>query len=136
MVEDVSKSHHINIDIKIPCAKKGEDQFIKIDNQYGHGKRFEFVNWRFDRSLLAAAVHLLFVCYLVEGLRLHSFLQASASEFASLRAGVVMKELAEAWPDNLVVTLQRSAGGEVHLEASRTSRLRSSRRRGPRLSSC
>ena len=74
---------------------------------------------RFDRSLLAAVVHLLFVCYLVEGLRLHSFLQASASEFASLRAGAVMKELAEAWPDNLVVTLQRSAGGEVHLEASR-----------------
>ena len=74
---------------------------------------------RFDRTLLAAVVHLLFVCYLVEGLRLHSFLQASASEFASLRAGVVMKELAEAWPDDLVVTLQRSEGGEVHLEASR-----------------
>ena len=48
MVEDVSKSHHINIDIKVPCAKKGEDQFIKIDNQYAHGRRYEFVNWRFD----------------------------------------------------------------------------------------
>ena len=48
MVEDVSKSHHINIDIKIPCARKGEDQFIKIDNQYAHGRRYEFVNWRFD----------------------------------------------------------------------------------------
>ena len=48
MVEDVSTSHHINIDIVNPCAKKGEAQFIKIDNQYAHGKRYPFVNWRFD----------------------------------------------------------------------------------------
>ena len=48
MVEEVSEKHKINIDIVNPCAKKGEDQFIKIDNQYAHGKRYEFVNWRFD----------------------------------------------------------------------------------------
>ena len=46
MVEDISTKHKINIDIKIPCAKKGEDQFIKIDNQFGHGKRYEYVNYR------------------------------------------------------------------------------------------
>ena len=49
MVEDVSMcGKQINIDIKVPCAKKGDSQFIKIDNQYGHGVRYEFVNWRFD----------------------------------------------------------------------------------------
>ena len=49
MVEDVSTSgKQINIEIRFPCAKKGEDQFLRIDNQYGHGKVYEFVNWRFD----------------------------------------------------------------------------------------
>ena len=49
MVEDVSTTEkEINIEVKVPCAKKGEDQFLRIDNQYGHGKVYEFVNWRFD----------------------------------------------------------------------------------------
>ena len=50
MVEDVSKcGTHITIDIKSPCAKKGEDQFLRFENQYSNtGRLFEFVNWRFD----------------------------------------------------------------------------------------
>ena len=49
MVEDVSTTgKQINVDVKNPCAKKGEDQFLRIDNQYGHGNRYEFVNWRMN----------------------------------------------------------------------------------------
>jgi len=49
MVEQVSSvGKHFNIDIKNPCAKNGEDQFLRVENQYGgHGQNtFQFVNWR------------------------------------------------------------------------------------------
>ena len=47
MVEDVSSSKKINISITVPCARLNEEQFLKINNQYGHGNRYTFVNWRF-----------------------------------------------------------------------------------------
>ena len=46
MVEEVSMKHKINVEIKTPCAKRGEEQFIRVSNQYSHGKVYDFVNWR------------------------------------------------------------------------------------------
>lgn len=49
MVEDVSKKNlKIHISIVSPCAQKGEDQFLSFENQYGHGKWYPFVNYRYD----------------------------------------------------------------------------------------
>ena len=47
----------INVEITVPCAKKGEDQFLRIENQYGHGNRYEFVNWRMNHVDELAATY-------------------------------------------------------------------------------
>ena len=58
MVEDVSTTgKQINVEIKVPCAKKGEDQYLRIENQYGHGNKYEFVNWRVNHVVMLASTY-------------------------------------------------------------------------------
>lgn len=49
MVEDVSTTgQKFNLNIWNPCARKGEGLYLRVENQYAHGKTFDFVNWELN----------------------------------------------------------------------------------------